>query len=58
MAAFKVGGSYKDLFKLNLEIPVNDERYLPTKFWWLVTAALVVASAYVGYRLGRRERDN
>jgi hypothetical protein len=56
MAPFKVSGSYKDILNLNLEIPVNDEKILPTKFWWLLTAALVAASAYVGYRLGRRER--
>jgi hypothetical protein len=41
---------------LNLEIPVNDETILPTKFWWLVTAAVVAASAYVGNILGRRDR--
>jgi hypothetical protein len=58
MAPFKVSGSYKDILKLNMEIPVNDEQNLPTKFWWLVTAVLVAASAYLGYRLGRRERDN
>jgi hypothetical protein len=58
MAPFKFSGSYKEILKFNLEIPVNDEHLLPTKFWWVVTAALVVASAYVGYRLGRRERDN
>jgi hypothetical protein len=56
MAPLKISGSYKDILNLNLEIPLNDENILPTKFWWAVTAALVVASAYVGYRLGRRER--
>jgi hypothetical protein len=56
MAPFKVSGSYKDILNLNLEIPVNDETILPTKFWWLVTAALVAVSAFVGYKLGSRER--
>jgi hypothetical protein len=55
MAPFKFSGSYKELLKFNLEIPVNDETILPTKFWWLVTTALVAASAYLGYRLGRRD---
>jgi hypothetical protein len=51
MAPIKVSGSYKEILNLNLEIPVNDENILPTKFWWLVTVALVAASAYVGHRL-------
>jgi hypothetical protein len=58
MAPLKFAGSYKDVFKFNFELPVNEEQYLPTKFWWLVTAALVAASAYVGYRVGRRNRTD